>query len=53
MSQPTPDGSPIEDYDVALPETAQPTAPEPDEDAGHLLPADVWATVVAAAEGDR
>lgn len=23
MSQPTPDGSPIEDYDVALPETAE------------------------------
>lgn len=50
MSQPTPDGAPIDDYAEALPQTAQPTAPEPDEDAGHLLPAEDWRRVVAGAE---
>lgn len=44
---------PIEDYATAWPETAQPTAPEPAEDDGHLLPDDAWAEVVAAAEADR
>ena len=53
MTQRTPDGAPIEDYDYALPETAQPTAPEPDEDAGHLLPQDAWDEVVRAAEEQR
>lgn len=40
----------IEDYARALPETAQPTAPEPEEDAGHLLPQEDWDTVVRAVE---
>jgi hypothetical protein len=44
---------PIENYATALPETAQPTTEEPQEDAGHLLPADVWAQVVAAVEGEQ
>jgi hypothetical protein len=55
MSQPlppTPGGEPIEEYATALPQTAQPTAPEPADDGGHLLPDDVWATVVADAEKD-
>ena len=47
---PTPANPPIEDYDTALPETAQPTAPEPDEDVGHLLPQEAWDEVVRAAE---
>lgn len=42
---------PIEDYAEAWPETARPTAPEPEVDAGHLLPEDAWARVVADAEG--
>lgn len=49
----TPDGLPLEDYATALPRTAQPTAGEPAEDAGHLLPEDEWAKVVADAERDR
>ena len=53
MSGPTPDGAPIEDYAEALPETAQPTAPEPEEDLGHLLPQDAWDEVVRAAEEQR
>lgn len=45
---------PIDDYDRALPETAQSTAPEPDEDDGHLLPQEVWDEVVKTVEtGDR
>jgi hypothetical protein len=43
----------IEDYAQATPETAQATAPEPTDDAGHILPADAWAAVVAAVEGSR
>lgn len=43
---------PIEDYATAWPQTAQPTAAEPDEDPGHLVPDDVWAAVVAAVEGE-
>jgi hypothetical protein len=53
VTAPTPDGAPIEDYAEALPETAQPTAPEPDEDTGHLLPAEDWQRVVRGAEEDR
>ena len=53
MTQPTPDGAPIEDYDTAVPETARPTAPEPVEDAGHLLPQEAWDEVVRDAEADR
>lgn len=41
----------IEDYATAWPQTAVPTAPEPEGDPGHLLPEDVWAAVVASAEG--
>lgn len=44
---------PIEDFAMAWPETAQPTAPEPLDDPGHLLPADVWAAVEATAEAGR
>lgn len=41
---------PIEDYAQAWPETAQPTADEPTEDPGHMLPDEVWARVVAGVE---
>lgn len=44
---------PIEDYATAWPETAQPTAPEPTDDPGHLMPDADWAAVVAAVEGDK
>lgn len=49
MSEPA--DPPIEAYAVAWPQTAQPTAPEPQDDPGHLLPAEDWAAVVAAVEG--
>lgn len=44
---------PIEDYAQAWPLTAQPTATEPAEDTGHLLPDEAWQRVVADAEGDQ
>lgn len=44
---------PIEDYATAWPQTAQPTADEPRDDPGHLLPDEVWSAVVADAEVNR
>lgn len=53
MSAVPPYGVPLEDYAEALPETAQPTAPEPEGDAGHLLPQAAWDAVVRDAEARR
>lgn len=52
MSDPTGEDS-IEAYAIAWPTTAEPTAPEPDGDDGHLLPDAAWSDVVAGAEADQ